>query len=70
MQERRRRIIERLDRKEEMFDLARSAREARSSEEELALETGRERHYPRRGFGRIYEAGGVDLGGGGGGGDA
>ncbi len=69
--ERRRQIIERLNRTEEMFDLARSARRVQMSEEDLEIEMERERHYSRRGFGQIYDGvgiGGVDFGGGGGGG--
>jgi len=70
-QERRRQIIERLNRTEEMFDLARSARRVQVSEEELQIEVERERTYSRRGFGQIYDGvgiGGGDFGGGGGGG--
>jgi hypothetical protein len=58
--EQRRRLIERLNQKEEMFGLARSARRVQRSEEELEaeIEMERERHYSRRGFGQIYDAGG------------
>jgi hypothetical protein len=73
-QERRRRIIERLNAKEEMFDLARSARRGQMSEEELEIEIERERNYSRRGFGQIYDGLGLGTGGGGdfggGGGDS
>ncbi len=68
-QERRRQIIERLNKTEEMFDLARSARQVQVSEEDLEIQMERERNYSRRGFGQIYDGvgiGGGDFGGGGG----
>jgi hypothetical protein len=73
-QERRRQLIERLNKTEEMFDLARTARRPQMTEEELEIELEREHNYSRRGFGQIYvglgpgAVGGGDFGGGGGGG--
>lgn len=55
---------ERLNHKEEIFDLARSTRRAQMSEEDLQIETERERNYSRRGFGQIHGGAGGDFGGG------